>query len=326
MHILLTGGAGFIGSHIADAYIGAGHSVSIIDNFTTGLRANLNPAARLHEIDIRDRRAVERVFAEERFDLLNHHAAQLNVRVSVSDPQFDAEQNVIGTLNLLQGALVAGVRRVIFASSGGTVYGEQVYFPADESHPTDPIAPYGITKLAVEKYLNYYRREQGIEHVILRYANVYGPRQNPHGEAGVVAIFCEKMAAGESPTIYGNGQQTRDYIYVADVVEANLKAIEHLEHRGSGTFNISSGKETTVNEIFGLLNGMFGGRFEEVHAPARLGEQMRSLCSYDRAARELGWAPTVGLADGLERTVETYRGGGGEDGGWRMEDGGSVVR
>ena len=154
MHILLTGGAGFIGSHIADAYIGAGHSVSIIDNFTTGLRANLNPAARLHEIDIRDRRAVERVFAEERFDLLNHHAAQLNVRVSVSDPQFDAEQNVIGTLNLLQGALVAGVRRVIFASSGGTVYGEQVYFPADERHPTDPIAPYGITKLAVEKYLN----------------------------------------------------------------------------------------------------------------------------------------------------------------------------
>lgn len=310
MHILLTGGAGFIGSHIVDAYIGAGHRVSIIDNFSTGLRSNLNPAATLYEADIRDRETVERIFRENRFDLLNHHAAQLNVRVSVSDPQFDAEQNVIGTLNLMQGALANGVRRVIFASSGGTVYGEQVYFPADESHPTDPIAPYGITKLAVEKYLNYYRREQGIEHVILRYANVYGPRQNPHGEAGVVAIFCEKMAAGETPTIYGTGEQTRDYVYVEDVVAANMKAIDHLENRGSGTFNVASGKETSVNELFAILNGMFGGMFEEVHAPARIGEQMRSSCSYERAARELGWHPSVGLADGLARTVETYRGRG----------------
>jgi UDP-glucose 4-epimerase len=309
MHILLTGGAGFIGSHIVDAYVAAGHRVSIIDNFTTGLRSNLNPAATLHEVDIRDRAAIEKIFRENRFDLLNHHAAQLNVRVSVSDPQFDAEQNVIGTLNLLQGALASGVKRVIFASSGGTIYGEQISFPADETHPTDPIAPYGITKLAVEKYLNYYRCEQGIEHVILRYANVYGPRQNPHGEAGVVAIFCEKMTAGENPVIYGTGEQTRDYVYVEDVVAANVKAIDYLERSGSGTFNISSARETSVNELFALLNGIFGGGFEEIHAPARTGEQLRSVCSYELAARELGWSPTVELTDGLARTAETYRGG-----------------
>ena len=307
MNILFTGGAGFIGSHIVGAYLDAGHRVTIIDNLSTGLPENLDPRATVHQIDIRDRAAVGKIFREDRFDLLNHHAAQLNVRVSVSDPQFDAEQNVIGSLNLLEGALAAGVKRVIFASSGGTVYGEQIAFPADESHPTDPIAPYGITKLAVEKYLNYYRRERGIEHLILRYANVYGPRQNPHGEAGVIAIFCDKMSVGEEPVIYGTGEQTRDYVYVDDVVAANLMGLRYLEERGSATFNIASGEETTVNEIFRMLNGLFGGEFEERHAPARTGEQMRSVCSYERAQREMGWRPTVELSDGLARTASTYR-------------------
>jgi UDP-glucose 4-epimerase len=304
MNILVTGGAGFIGSHIVDAYIGAGHRVAIVDNFSTGRRENLNPNATLYEADIRDRKRIEEIFRAERFDLLNHHAAQLDVRVSVRDPQFDAEQNIIGTLNLLQAALETGTKRVIFASSGGTVYGEQEYFPADEHHPTHPISPYGITKLAVENYLYYYRREHAIEHVIFRYTNIYGPRQNPHGEAGVVAIFCDKMRAGEQPVINGTGEQTRDYVYVEDVARANLMALDYLERGGSNTFNIASSVETTVNELFHLLNASFDNRFAEQHAPGKPGEQMRSVCSFDRIRDELGWEPKMGLREGLERSLK----------------------
>lgn len=299
MKILVTGGAGFIGSHIVDAYIEAGHDVAILDNFSTGRQENVNPRAVVYRADIRDREEIARIFGQNSFDLVNHHAAQLDVRVSVADPQLDAMQNIIGTLNLLQGCLESGVRKFVFASTGGAVYGEQEYFPADELHPTNPISPYGVTKLAVEKYLGYYRAVHGIEHIIFRYTNVYGPRQNPHGEAGVIAIFCDRMFRGEQPVINGSGEQTRDYVYVGDLVRAHMLALDYLESRGSNTFNLCTATETSVNELFAVLNEMLGGRFREQHAPAKAGEQLRSVCSFDRAARELGWRPEMPLREGL---------------------------
>jgi UDP-glucose 4-epimerase len=306
MRILVTGGAGFIASHIVDAYIDAGHQVAILDNFSSGSQQNVNPLAAVHHVDIRDRERVERIFQEGSFDLLNHHAAQLDVRVSVRDPQLDAEQNVIGTLNLLQGALKNGVRRVVFASTGGAVYGEQEYFPADEGHPTNPISPYGVTKLAAEKYLHYFRAVHGIQHVVFRYTNVYGPRQNPHGEAGVIAVFCDRMFNGHQPTINGSGEQTRDYVYVGDLVRAHMMALDFMEEGRSETFNLCTNTETTVNRLFHTLNDMLGGKFVERHGPASQGEQLRSVCSYDRAAKQLGWKPEVELAEGLRRTLEFY--------------------
>jgi len=308
MKVLVTGGAGFIGSHIVDTYIAAGHDVAVIDNFSSGQRKNLHPDVRVFEADIRDRVGVERVFREGRFDLVNHHAAQLDVRVSVGDPQFDAGQNILGSLNLFQAALETGVERVIFASSGGTVYGEQEIFPADETHPLNPISPYGVSKLSVEKYLHYYSYVHGLRYVVLRYTNVYGPRQNAHGEAGVVAIFCNRMLRGEGPTIYGSGEQTRDYVYVGDVARGNLLAVGHLERAKERTFNICTNTETTVNRLFAVLNGMFDDRYPEQHGPARPGEQFRSVCTYRRAEEELGWRPEVGLEEGLAATMEYFRG------------------
>lgn len=307
MNILVTGGAGFIGSHVVDAYIEAGHRVSIIDNFSTGSRENLNHHATLHEVDIRDRDRVVEIIRSGGFDLVSHHAAQLDVRVSVRDPQFDAGQNIIGSLNILQAALDNRVRKVIFASSGGTVYGEQENFPATEDDSTNPISPYGVTKLAVEKYLYYYHQQHGMEYVALRYANIYGPRQNPHGESGVIAIFCERMFAGIQPFINGTGDQTRDYVYVGDVVRANLLALDFLAAKGSRTFNIGTATETSVNQLFRALNELLGNRFTEEHAPAKPGEQMRSVCSFDRARHELGWTPEVSLQDGLRMTLDFYR-------------------
>lgn len=307
MKVLVTGGAGFIGSHLVDTYISAGHEVTIIDNLTTGQEENVNPDARLLRIDIRDRDAVEVAFREGRFDLMNHHAAQLDVRVSVGNPQFDAEQNIIGSLNLFQAALETGVERVVFASSGGTVYGEQEYFPADERHPLSPISPYGVSKLSVEKYLHYYHYVHGLRYVVVRYTNVYGPRQNAHGEAGVVAIFCNRMLAGEGPTIYGSGEQTRDYVYVGDVARGNLLATEHLERADADTFNLCTNTETTVNTLFSVLNGMFDNRYPEEHGPSRAGEQFRSVCTYRHAEEVLGWSPRVGLEEGLGRTLEFFR-------------------
>ncbi len=308
MKIVVTGGAGFIGSHIVDRYIAAGHDVTVVDNLSTGSESNLNPKATFRRLDIGDRDAVRALFREQGFDAVNHHAAQLDVRVSVNDPQFDAGQNIIGSLNVFQSARESGVRRIVCASSGGTVYGEQEQFPADESHPTNPISPYGVAKLAVEKYLHYYRVVHGLEYVVLRYTNVYGPRQDAHGEAGVVAIFCGMMLAGRQPVIYGDGEQTRDYVHVHDVARANLLALEYLDARGSGTFNISTNTETTVNTLFRILNKEFEGRFDEMHAPARAGEQVRSVCTYARAEREMGWMPEIAPEVGLRETLGWFRG------------------
>lgn len=304
MNILVTGGAGFIGSHIVDRYLEAGHRVTIIDNLSTGKPENINPAAEFHHVDIRDADRVKAVFRAGTFDVLNHHAAQIDVRKSVADPAHDCSVNILGMLNLLECCVAHGVRQVIFASSGGVVYGEQEHFPADEGHPTRPISPYGVAKLATEQYLYYYRVVHGINSVSLRYANIYGPRQNPEGEAGVVAIFATKMLRREQPIINGDGKQTRDYVFVGDVVKANMLV---LNVNGSEVFNIGTGKETDVVEIFTILRKHTGSSAPAVHGPAKLGEQLRSVLSAQKITRALGWKPQVDLDTGLSMTVEYFR-------------------
>jgi UDP-glucose 4-epimerase len=236
LNILITGGAGFIASHISDAYVAEGHHVVVVDDLLGGVRANLNPKAVFYQLDIRSEK-LEDIFRKEHIDVVSHHAAQMDVRKSVSDPKFDASVNVLGGLNVFECAKKYGVKKIIFSSTGGAIYGEQDFFPADEEHPLRPLSPYGITKLCTEKYLFYYKQTYGIDNVVLRYANVYGPRQNPHGEAGVVAIFCDKLLKGEEPVINGDGKQTRDYVFVADIVKANVLA---LHASGSNTFTSCS--------------------------------------------------------------------------------------
>jgi UDP-glucose 4-epimerase len=305
MKILVTGGAGFIASHIVDAYVQAGHHVEIIDNLVTGRERNLNPGAVFHRVDIRDAEAVARIFAATTFDVVNHHAAQMDVRRSVADPVYDASVNVLGVLTLLEAAVRTGVRRFVFASSGGAIYGEQDYFPADERHPTRPISPYGVAKLTTEQYLFYYHAVHGIESVSLRYANVYGPRQNPEGEAGVVAIFTTRMLKGERPVINGAGTQTRDYVFVGDVVRANVLA---LDLHGFRVLNVGTGVESDVNLLFRELRRLTGSSCDENHGEAKKGEQMRSVLSTAQLHALTGWTPAVTLSEGLERTVAYFRG------------------
>ncbi len=305
MKILVTGGAGFIGSHIVDAYITLGHEVVVVDNLITGQRKNLNPQAKFYELDIRFAELRDLVAAEAP-DIINHQAAQMNIRQSVIAPCFDAENNILGSINLLEAACAAKVQHFIFASSGGAIYGEHDYLPADEDHPLRPLSPYGIAKLAIEKYLDYYRVVQGLYSISLRYANVYGARQNPKGEAGVIAIFCEKLLRGESPTINGNGFQTRDYIYIDDVVQANILA---LDYRSDDVhiFNIGTSLETHLNDIFALLKDIIKLDIQSLYGEAKLGEQMRNVLDIKRAAAYLGWKPQVSLAKGLRYTLAAYR-------------------
>jgi UDP-glucose 4-epimerase len=303
MNILVTGGAGFIGSNIVDAYLQAGHTVLIVDDLSTGTMENVNPKAKFHRIDLRDP-AVETVFKETKIDVINHHAAQMDVRKSVADPKFDASVNILGMLNVMELGVKYGVKKVIFSSTGGAIYGEQDYFPADEQHPLRPLSPYGVTKLATEKYLFYYHAVYGLQHVILRYANIYGPRQNPHGEAGVIAIFADTMLKGEQPVINGDGKQTRDYVYVSDVVRANVLA---LTHPSSDIFNIGTGVENDVNALFRIIKKFSGVACEEKHGEAKIGEQLRSVIDHSKAKKILGWEPTIMLDEGLRRTVEFFR-------------------
>ena len=300
---MVTGGAGFIGSNLADALIKQGHDVVVVDNLYMGRMENLNPKAKFYLMDIGSPE-LAKVFENEKIEVVYHQAAQMDVRKSVEDPMFDAGVNVLGTLNLLQNSVQNKIKRFLFASTGGAIYGEQDYFPADEEHPTRPCSPYGITKLTVEKYLYYYNLVFGLNYTILRYANVYGPRQNPHGEAGVVSIFVNRMLDGEQPIINGDGKQTRDYVYVGDVVHANLLALE----RGlNDIFNVGTGIETDVNEIFREINKSVGNNTPEEHGEAKVGEQMRSVVSYEKTKKYLGWEPEIDLRTGLNKTVEHFR-------------------
>lgn len=302
MKILITGGAGFIASHIADEYINLGHEVFILDNLSTGFVENINPKATFINTDICDK-SLNKLFEVHQFDVVNHHAAQMDVRKSVADPTFDANTNIIGTINLLQNAVKTGVKKFIFSSTGGAVYGEQEYFPADEKHPTSPLSPYGISKLAVEKYLFFYNKQYGLNYSILRNANIYGPRQNPFGEAGVIAIFTSKLLAGEQPIINGDGTQTRDYVFVKDVVKANVKV---LEDKIPDILNVGTGIETNVNEIFNTLNKIINNGQVEKHGPTPPGEQLRSVITSDKFYKRFNWKPTTKLEGGLKETVNFF--------------------
>lgn len=303
MKILVTGGAGFIASHITDAFINEGHQVVVLDDLSTGFQKNINPAAKFIKANICDKK-LDQLFENEKFDVVNHHAAQMDVRRSVKDPEFDATTNILGTLNLLQNAKNYGVKKIMFASTGGAVYGEQEYFPADEKHNTQPKSPYGISKLAVEKYLYFYNSEFGLNYSILRYANIYGPRQNAMGEAGVVAIFSTKLLKGEQPVINGSGEQTRDYVFVDDVVKANLLL---LNDKDSDIFNVGTTIETNVNQLFNLLNKITGANKDEVHGPAAAGEQMRSVITSEKLFKKFGWKPSTKIEEGLQTTVDYFK-------------------
>jgi UDP-glucose 4-epimerase len=301
--ILITGGAGFIGSHVADGYLALGHEVVVVDDLSTGHRANLSDRARLYEADLTDA-ALARILERERPDVVNHHAAQKSVRLSVEDPAEDARINIIGSLRLLELSRRHGVKKVVFISTGGAIYGEEAPIPTPEEAPAWPVSPYGIAKLSVEHYLFYYGVQFGMPYVVLRYANIYGPRQDPHGEAGVVAIFVERLLDGQECTIYGDGEQTRDYVYVGDLVRANVAALDEKVH---GIYNIGTGRETSVNELYQRLQAVMRVNRSPRHAPARPGEQRRSAVDIRKAAREMGWRPEVALPEGLARTVEYFQ-------------------
>lgn len=301
--ICITGGAGFIGSHIADAYVALGHEVIILDDLSSGSKHNIPKGAELVVADIRSDEAAQ-LFYDRKIDVLVHHAAQMDVRRSVENPLFDAEVNLLGLLNLLEAARKTGVQQVIFASTGGAIYGEQDVFPADEEHPVRPVSPYGVAKLASERYLYFYHCQYGLDVTCLRYANVYGPRQNPHGEAGVVAIFMHKLLRDEQAKINGDGKQTRDYVFVGDVVKANVAA---LGRTGFDTFNVGTGVETDVNQLFAEVFKALDTGSDAVHGNAQAGEQLRSSISSAKLQEKLGVSPDTPFPDGIQITAEWFR-------------------
>jgi len=303
MKVLVTGGAGFIASHVTDQLIAAGHQVVIVDNLSTGRVSNLNPKAVFYEMDIRSPE-LRKVFEEERPEVISHHAAQMDVRRSVADPIFDAEVNILGSIKLAQLAIEFNVRKFIHISSGGAAYGEPAYMPCDENHPVQPLSPYGASKYTFELYLYIFKETAGLDYTVLRYPNVYGPRQDPHGEAGVVAIFIGQMLRGKPVTIFGNGEQVRDFVYVADCAAANLLA---LEKGGGRVYNLASGAGTSVNQIFDGLKAITGYPDAANYAPAKPGETFRIYLDATRAQQELGWRQTLDLTAGLRQTVEYFR-------------------
>jgi UDP-glucose 4-epimerase len=304
--VLVTGGAGFIGSHVVEAYLAAGDEVTVLDDLSTGRREHVPAGVRLVEADVRSA-AARHLVASGGFTILNHHAAQIDVRRSVADPVHDASVNVLGLLNLLEGARAGGVRRIVFASSGGTVYGDGARLPLRESAPKLPASPYGTAKLAAEYYLAAFARLYGLEVATLRYSNVYGPRQDPHGEAGVVAIFARQLLDGAPLTIYGDGEQTRDLVFVGDVAAANVAAsdcpLPEPRDLDACAFNIGTGIETSVNRLAAAIGAAVGRVPQLRHAPPRPGELARNALAVDKAARVLGWRPRTPLADGLRLTV-----------------------
>lgn len=303
MKILVTGGAGFIGSHVCDAFVARGHDVTALDNLSSGKRENLDPKVRLVELDIRSPEAAS-LIESERPDVICHLAAQMDVRRSVEDPRFDAESNILGMLNLLEAARKSGTKKIIFSSTGGAIYGEQDIYPAPESHPTRPVSPYGVSKASGELYLGYYHAQYGLKYTALRYANVYGPRQNPHGEAGVVAIFSQRLVSGKTCTIFGDGGQTRDFVFGPDVARANYLA---FEKDYVGAINIGTAIETDINQLYQHLADAAGVTAPAEHAPGKPGEQRRSCVDPSLAKKVLGWEPTVNVKEGLRQTIEYFR-------------------
>jgi UDP-glucose 4-epimerase len=302
--ILVTGAAGFIASHVADAYMNAGHELIVIDDLSRGVRKNVNPKARFYETDIRDRKAINRICEVEKPAVINHHAAQMDVRRGVREPLFDAEVNILGSINLIEAAVANGVKRFIYAATAGAGYGEPKKMPVPEDYPINPITPYGVSKHTVEHYLFTFNSLYGLEYAVLRYGNVYGPRQSSQGEAGVFAIFCEQMLAGIQPVIYGNGKKIRDYIYVSDVVAANVAALK----RGTNEiFNISSGVETTDFDVFQMVRGFLGVQVEPKYVPKRPGEIDKICLDISKAKSLLGWEPCVSLSQGGRLTVDCFQ-------------------
>jgi len=304
MKILVTGGAGFIGSHVVDIYVANGHQVVVVDDLSTGRLSNLNPAATFYQIDVRSPQ-LQAVFEKELPDVVNHHAAQMDVRRSVADPLFDANVNILGSINLLENARKFGVKRFIYISSGGAVYGEPEYLPCDEDHPVHPICQYGASKYTVEHYLYLYQHIYGLEYVILRYANVYGPRQNPHGEAGVVAIFTGRMLANQQIVINGDGEQQRDFVHVTDCAQANLLAL--TSNQINTVHNIGSGIGSSVNDIYRMLKEISNYGRLPYYGPPKAGETRRIYLDVNRASSALGWKPTFSLREGLRTTVDHFR-------------------
>ena len=304
MKVLVTGGAGFIGSHLVDRLIEEGHELVVVDNLSSGKKKNVNPEAKFYKVDILSPK-LGKIIQKERPSVISHHAAQIDVRRSVADPIYDAQVNILGLLNLLESAVRSGTKRLLFASSGGAIYGEQQGYPAPEGHPTHPLSPYGIGKLTSEHYLYYYQEINGLSSASLRYGNVYGPRQDPFGEAGVVAIFTQKMLEGNQPIINGNGQQTRDYVYVDDVVDASLAI---MNHETEGIFNVGTGRETSVNELFRIIAELTESSGKEIYGPEKRGEVSRSVLDYRKLNKAVEWEPRVELQEGLSRTVSYFKG------------------
>ena len=305
MKVLVTGGAGFIGSHVVDGYLEEGLDVVVVDDLSRGRRGNIPDGVRLYRADIRNRAALEEVFEKEKPQVVNHHAAQIDVRVSVKDPILDAETNVLASIHLLDLSVKHEVRRFVYASTGGAVYGEPKKLPASEETRPLPLAPYGVSKLTVEHYLSTYKLLYSLPYVVLRYGNVYGPRQSSKGEAGVVAIFCEQMLRKITPTIYGDGGKTRDYVEVSDVVRANLKALKLGEGE---VFNIASGVAITDYEVFTAVREVMRiPPFEPLYAPRRPGEVEHILLEISKARASLEWQPLVGLRQGINRTAQWFK-------------------
>jgi len=306
MKILVTGGAGFIGSHIVDAYIDAGHEVIIIDNLSTGNRQNINPQAKFFELDIRDA-AVADVFADERPDIVNHHAAQISVTISTQKPIFDADVNILGSLNIFANAAKYGAQKIIFASTGGAIYGDADEYPTTENYVPMPVSPYAIAKFSAEKYLHYYFYQFGLNYLVLRYANVYGPRQIPHGEAGVVSIFIENLLQKKEPHLYAyqdepNGM-IRDYVFVGDVVTANLKGLEMCDNE---VINIGTGKPTTTGELYHQIATLLESDIKPKQMGARPGDIHRSCLDISKAREVLNWSPETSLQEGIEKTIDYF--------------------
>jgi UDP-glucose 4-epimerase len=305
MRILVTGGAGFIGSNVADRFIEEGHEVAVVDNLSTGFRENINPKARFYEVDICDSKAITEVFDREHPEVVDHHAAQMDVRHSVEDPVFDATTNVLGSLNVILASVKHQVRKFIYISTGGAIYGEPEFLPVTENHPINPESQYGVSKHTVEHYLYLYQHQAGLAFTVLRYPNVYGPRQNPKGEAGVIAIFIGKMLAGVTPTIFGDGEQVRDYVHVNDIVRANSLA---LVNGKNDVYNIGSGVGTTVNQLYRLLSKILSFRPAPIYAPPRTGELQKIYIDSQKAMKELGWKAEISVEQGLRMTAEWAKG------------------